>query len=511
MDISRRSFLKALGLGGAGAAGEKMSSHGTSPITQKFADTYHKVASPSPTPYRTVRRRKPPESSKVYHVPANAQESMGNSWAEKIKHAWKAAELDEIIDPGDNVAIKLHMGERNRDAYIRPNQVRAVANLIKEAGGYPFVADTLTAYFWKIATRSSIKNYKATAKTNGFTKETVGCPVIPYCDGAGDSQLEVDIDGNQLETAYVARLLGEADAYINLAHCKGHTLGMYGGAIKNAGIGGASKQGKCIDHENYVGPWETPRETEVTGECPGKDECPAYGTPVVGNCEDWCPHGAFEVTSAGLEFDESVCQEECKSTLASGCAALANYGCKAKFTNVTEPAPSFRETAANTQIRFADTATALENCFDGKAGYIGIMKDVAPECDCLNYDSRPLVPNQGVVASKDMAALDTAVLDMYKAAPYLPGSLAEQKGLKAGDEKFEPINGQSPYFQVNAVENLGYGTTNYELVEVEDSPWEYPWFLAPLYEWDYRESYETLDYPEDKDVNESGAWYYTEE
>jgi len=335
--------------------------------------------------------------------------------------------------------------------------------------------------------------------------------VNPYCDGIGDSQLEVDIDGNQLEKAYIARLLGESDVCINLAHCKGHTLGMYGGAIKNSGIGGASKQGKMLDHESYVGPWDTPREMEIQGECPGKDECPAYGSDLVGDCEDWCPHGAMTVTSEGLSIDKNICREECKNTLASGCTALSGFGCTAGITDVTEDAPSFPELAANCQIRFADTAVALENCFDGKVGYIGIMKDVTPECDCLTYDSMPLVPNQGVLASRDIAAMDTAALDMYKAAPPLPGSLAKQKGLEAGDEKFEPINGQSPYFQVLAVEELGYGTTNYELVEVENSQWEYPWFLAPLYAWDYRESYATLEFPEDKTDDNSKAWYYSKE
>jgi len=39
----------------------------------------------------------------------------------------------------------------------------------------------------------------------------------------------------------VARAIADADALISVAHFKGHPAGGYGGALKNIGVGGASK------------------------------------------------------------------------------------------------------------------------------------------------------------------------------------------------------------------------------------------------------------------------------
>jgi uncharacterized Fe-S center protein len=45
----------------------------------------------------------------------------------------------DVISTGDSVAVKMHMGEYGGSAYIRPPIVRRVCDLIKEAGGKPFV------------------------------------------------------------------------------------------------------------------------------------------------------------------------------------------------------------------------------------------------------------------------------------------------------------------------------------------------------------------------------------
>jgi hypothetical protein len=337
--------------------------------------------------------------------------------------------------------------------------------------------------------------------------------VIPYCDGAGDDQYPIKIDGNQLTVALVAKLLAEADAMIALTHYKGHGCGMMGGAIKNLGIGGASKQGKVLDHDRYVGRYDTGRvmQIDVSG-CPGKATCPVYGGMLAQNCLDWCPWGALSFDAAGkMVADVSVCKKDCRNALADVCTSLPGNGCKVKFTDATALKPSSRVQAANCEIRYADTAVAVHNCFDaGKVGYITVAKEVVRQCDCVGYDDMPVVPNLGVFGTTDLAAVDAAATDMMTASAVVPNSLAARKGLKAGDEKWEPLNGQSPWYQVYAVEKLGHGTTSYTMSKA-DEPWLYPWFLTELYQWDYSAPYRTLiPRPPDKAVTDTTAWYHDE-
>ena len=45
--------------------------------------------------------------------------------------------LENVVDKGDIVAIKLHMGELGNIGYIRPIFVRKVVDFVKEKGGKP--------------------------------------------------------------------------------------------------------------------------------------------------------------------------------------------------------------------------------------------------------------------------------------------------------------------------------------------------------------------------------------
>ncbi len=510
MDISRRNLLKMLGIAGGaavvGAAAGGYASRGQTgeewPEEWRVTDYYAEV----------VRKPVPP-TAPVYWADPNSAGS-GKSWPEKVAHVFDAAGFEDCIDRGASVAIKLHTGERNRTAQLRVDYIRACANRIKDAGGIPFVADTLTAYGGKTTTRASIKNHMLSALTHGLVPEGTGCAVIPYTDGDGSNHYPVKIDGNQLTVALVAKLLAEADAMIPLTHTKGHGCGMFGGAIKNLGIGGASKLGKVLDHDRYVGRYDTGRVmTMDTSLCPGKNACPVYGDNIVQTCIDWCPWGAMSFDAAGkMVHDPEICRTICRNSLADVCTTITRYGCTVKMTDETELKPTSRVANANAEIRYADTAMAVHNCFDpGKVGYISIAKEVCRQCDCVGYDDMPVVPHLGAFSSYDLAAIDAFFLDMETASDIVPNSMAAAKGLGPGDEKFEVLNGQSPWFQVYAVEKLGQGTTSYAMEQV-DEPWLFPWFLIEHYEWDYSAPYRRLiPKPPDKPYTDpTTSWYHDE-
>ena len=80
-------------------------------------------------------------ASEVYYMNARS-ESPQTSLVAKMLTVFEAAGLDQMIKPGDLVAIKIHCGEWNNTAYLRPVYPRALADRIKELGGRPFVCDT---------------------------------------------------------------------------------------------------------------------------------------------------------------------------------------------------------------------------------------------------------------------------------------------------------------------------------------------------------------------------------
>ncbi|MDD2665928.1 MAG: DUF362 domain-containing protein [Methanocellales archaeon] len=510
MEISRRNLLKMLGIAGGAAVVGGVGGY-ASRGSGAGAEAENWPAKWRVEDYYAVVERKPiPPKATVWWADPDSAGS-GKSWPEKIAHVYDNAGFEDCIDKGDTVAIKLHTGERNRTAQLRPDLCRAVANRIIQAGGQPFAADTLTAYGGKTTTRQSIKNHMVTALSHGLVPEATNCPVIPYCDGDGSDHVAVKIDGNQLTVALVAKLLAEADAMIVLTHGKGHGSGMFGGAIKNLGIGGASKQGKVLDHVRFAGRYANPRMmTMDVSKCPGKNACPVYGDRIVQNCIDWCPWGALTFDAAGkLVQNVEMCNTICRNSVCDTCTTITNNGCAVTMKDATTPMPSARVQRAVCQIRYADTAVAVHNCFaPGKVGYITVGKEVCRQCDCAGYDDQPIVPNMGVYSTWDLAAGDAAELDMITASDVCPGSMADDKGLGPGDEKFEPVNGQSPWFQVYAVEKLGHGTTSYTLEQV-DEPWLFPWFNTPQYEWDYGASYRSL-IPMPPDQLMERGWYYDE-
>ena len=186
--------------------------------------------------------------SKVYYMDAHS-ESTETSLVSKMLTVFDAAGLDELVKPHDIVAIKVHCGEWNNSAYLRPVYARALADRIKELGGRPFVCDTTTSTYSPWGSRSSELDIVLTAERNGYSSATLGCPFICADGFIGTSDYRVDLpEGYLLKEAYVAQAIAAADVLIALTHFKGHGMGVIGGALKNLGIGAQSKRGKLNVH-----------------------------------------------------------------------------------------------------------------------------------------------------------------------------------------------------------------------------------------------------------------------
>jgi uncharacterized Fe-S center protein len=351
------------------------------------------------------------------------------------------------LKPGDLVAVKTHMGEAYNVGYLRPIIVRTLVEALKDKGCRPFVTDTTTMPYHPWISRTLAIDHLETANMNGFNHGTMGCPVIIADGWLGTDDVIVDLEGrgNYLNKQFVARAIADADAVLSVAHFKGHPAGGYGGAMKNLGVGGASKRGKMNLHGALAGD----KPVFKTDMCPGRS-CEWWET-----CEACCPEGGITITDKGFEVDEENCVY-CFSC-ANLCVNMAGVGAIQRFDLL----PALGRRIADSCLAAMMTKEAGMNFF------MNYAIDITPACDCYGWTDTPIVNGLGILASTDPVAVDKACIDMMNEAPGLTNSEAEEFNVLApGTKKLNVIKGKDIEPQVyGGVEN-GMGTTDYEIEEV---------------------------------------------
>jgi len=382
-------------------------------------------------------------------------DSPQTSLVAKMLTVFDAAGFEEMIKPGDMVAIKIHCGEWNNTAYLRPVYPRALADKIKSLGGRPFVCDTTTLTYSPYSSRATELDLMMTAERNGFSSATLGCPFICADGFVGTSDYRVDIpEGYILKEAYIAQAIAAADVLIALTHFKGHPLGVIGGSIKNLGIGAQSKRGK---HNVHLGghPLYSVANSAVWHPENFKGKA---NTPDWQFLEDCCPYNLFHVSEEKITWE----REKCTSCL--GC-----IGVMASRGLFEIPKSNFEATdsAIADACLGAVKAVGREN-----VAFINLAIDVSPRCDCVNHADMPIVPHLGVFASRDPVAIDKACVDKARDSHGMPGSAAEDFDMHhPGDHKFEfisaAVHGMSEEAQINTGTLNGLGSRDYELVQVE--------------------------------------------
>ncbi len=329
-------------------------------------------------------------ASKVWYM-GNRSNSPNTSYVATMLELFETAGFQEMIKPHDTVAIKLHCGEWNNTAYLRPVYARALADKIKSLGGRPFVTDTTTLTYNPNPGRATELDMRYTAERNGYTSEALGCPFIVADGWSGTDDVCIDLpEGYILKEAFIAKAIAHADVLIALTHFKGHPLGVVGGALKNLGIGAQSKRGKHNVHMGGHPKYGMGATTEFHPErCKGKNECPMWE-----QCNDCCPNGLFHVKDDTIEWEREKC---------TGCLAHigVNLGCGV-FSLPREPMEMLHPAIADACMA---TVKAVGK---EKVGFINMAIDISPWCDCVNFADTPLVPNIGVFAGYDPVALDKA-------------------------------------------------------------------------------------------------------
>ena len=104
----------------------------------------------------------------------------------------------------------------------------------------------------------------------------------------------------------------------------------------------------------------------------------------------------------------------------------------------------------------ADAASSVVKHFNGNMAFVNIMCNMSVDCDCCAVAEDPCMKDIGILASLDPIALDQACIDLIQNSDD-PGR----------DHMLERINTRHGTHTIDAAAELGFGTKEYELVNVD--------------------------------------------
>ena len=104
----------------------------------------------------------------------------------------------------------------------------------------------------------------------------------------------------------------------------------------------------------------------------------------------------------------------------------------------------------------ADAASSVVRHFGENILFINVMKNLSVDCDCCDVAEDPCMEDIGILASTDPVAIDQACIDLIYNSDD-PGR----------DHFVERVERQNGIHTIEAAAELGFGSREYELIEVE--------------------------------------------
>jgi uncharacterized Fe-S center protein len=326
--------------------------------------------------------------------------------------------LESVVSRKDRTAIKIHVGEKHNTTHVAPAIVRVVVDRVKKAGASPFLTETSTLYKGE---RNNAVDHLRHAFAHGFTYEAIGAPFIMADGLVGTSEAEVPIPGLLFDKVAIAREVLLADSLVAVTHATGHLGNGLAAAVKNLGMGLASRMGKLRQHSAL------------------KPKVDPKACTFCGKCLKWCPVEAVE-ERGGKAF---IVSERCIGC--GECLAVC------RFDAVRH---DWSSDLAQLQRREAEHALGAVQDKRGKLLVLSYLVDMTKNCDCQNTRQPRLQPDVGILASRDPVAIDQAALDLTK----------ERFGKSLAEVGWPEVD---PTVQLEHGEKIGLGSRKYELQRVE--------------------------------------------
>ncbi len=331
---------------------------------------------------------------------------------QQILEALKASHLDDILAKDQFLGLKIHFGEKQNKSYINPSFLVPLVKFLREKKTKPFLFETNTLYRGK---RMNSLDHINLARSHGFGK--LNLPIIIGDGLKGNDSLEVSINQKNFKQVYLASSLKDIDALLVLSHFTGHMLTGFGAAIKNLGMGCASRKGKLAQH------------------CDLSPEIKSDKCSLCGICAKNCPAQAIEEKK---KF--SILPDKCIGC--AQCLSVCPYG--AIDVVWSEEYKAIGEKMVEYALGVSQKVKAI---------YINFCLFLTQECDCMNKEEKGIVPDLGILFSRDPVSLDKASIDL----------LTKQ----AGRDFLKQAHPKIDYLQhLQYANKLGLGSLDYELSEI---------------------------------------------
>jgi hypothetical protein len=366
--------------------------------------------------------------SKVYWIDLRTTPAL--TIVQKLERLLRTAGFMRLDLNEKYTALKIHFGEPGNMSYIRPPYIAVVSRLVRELGGKPFLTDSNTLYSGR---RHNAYDHLRAGFENGFSRDATGCDII-IADGLkGNDFVNMPVTGGvHCDFARIGCAVAEADAVISLNHFKGHELTGFGGALKNLGMGAASRSGKKFLHE-------------VSHPIINRAACTGCGM-----CVKNCASKAITLDAERKAvIDHDLCTGCCQ------CVAVCQFAAaRASEGNASRVCSE----------RIAEYTGAI---LRGKPSFhVNFVMNVSPNCDCWANNDAPVVADIGIFASADPVALDQACVDAVNAAPAINGTALTDRQYGGSGEKFGHIHPDADWSHgLNHAEWLGLGSRKYELIQ----------------------------------------------
>jgi len=353
--------------------------------------------------------------SQVFFIQANGKESF-DVLANKVEKVFLKMGWEEKIETHFFTALKIHFGEKGTDGYIKPQWLSKIIERIKKRTSHAYLTDTNTLY---LGSRSNTLDHIRLANDHGFGLEALGIPVV-IADGLiGRDDDEIQVNLSRIQTAKIASAFLNSDMLLCLNHFTGHILTGFGAALKNLGMGCASRAGKLEQHSD-VHPWIKPQSC---------NNCLV--------CRDYCPEGAIVQEKDNMRIIEDKC-------IGCGeCLVVCNFGAvKMRWD----------EDTVRVQEKMAEYAYGIWRSFNGKAGFLNFLIKLNKDCDCMPSRGKALADDIGILSSIDPVAVDKASVDLIID--------------RSGRDVIRDANNVDWSVQLEHGAEIGLGSMEYDLEEI---------------------------------------------
>ncbi len=361
--------------------------------------------------------------STVWFVPfvprrLTQEDSIGSRWLRLLGRL----RLGQVVADRKTI-VKMHLGGGTGFTTIHPWLTRTLVEHLNKAGAASVrVTDTAGAV--------------ATAVERGYAPATIGCRLTPVCghDDTAYVRRPVTSPLRTLKHVDVGRTIHNAEALIVFTHLKAHGACGFGGSAKNLAMGCVTGRTRRALHA-LEGGWSW-----------DPDRCTRCGL-----CVTHCPSNALELTGKRLRISYHHCTFCRHCEMVCPTQAVRIHGGRYR---------DFQQGLAEA------TARVLEGFAPDRVLYINVLINITLYCDCWGMTTPSVVPDIGILASRDLVAIEQASLDLVRVSDLIRRNLPPGYRVGRQGHLFQRLHGKDPTPIVGALAERGLGSRTYRLTTI---------------------------------------------